>query len=542
MKHWLSHASPTRRPSRSTWVLLHLLATVLVLALASCGGSGGGGNGGGSTVTVSISPSTATVSTGGAVSFTATVSGTSNTAVTWTTSGGSITPAGVLTAPATAGTVTVTATSVADTSAKATATVTVGSTSGTPTITITPSNPVVTPGSTIDFTATLSNGTGTIVWEASQGKIDSSTGVYTAPNKVTTDTVTARLSGNSSVFTRISVAVSNEGPTITITPSVATLGTNEKTKFTATVGNTSNTGVTWSATGGFISSDGTFTAGSTPGTYVVTAASTQDPSRIATAKVTVNAITVSVTPNPVTLAVGQSQTFSARVVGANYSGVTWSASTGTINSSTGAYVAPLTATTATITATSIADPSAKGTSTVTVQSSSSFSYDFESGTPAVWNPTNNATTPVGNRHFLGRQSGTTPVTLTLSSLTAHTSVNVEFDLYVIGAWDGSATNGQFQVNLGSTNVFSQTFSNITGANQSYPDSGTHLPGYSSTEQNTLGYTHDPSILYNDTVYHVKLTNLAHSSSSATLTFLAGLTGDVTDKSWGIDNVKVSANP
>lgn len=78
-------------------------------------------------VTVTISPTTATVAQGASKTFKATVTGSSNTGVTWSVSsgGGSITTAGVYTAPATAGTYIVTVTSKADTTKKATATVTV---------------------------------------------------------------------------------------------------------------------------------------------------------------------------------------------------------------------------------------------------------------------------------------------------------------------------------------------------------------------------------------------------------------------------------
>jgi hypothetical protein len=75
---------------------------------------------------VSVSPATARSITTGTLPFTATVQGTTtNKAATWTASAGSITSAGVFTAPSKTGTVTVTATSSADHTKSATATVTV---------------------------------------------------------------------------------------------------------------------------------------------------------------------------------------------------------------------------------------------------------------------------------------------------------------------------------------------------------------------------------------------------------------------------------
>src|ERR1700747_916782 len=77
------------------------------------------------TVTVSISPTSASMPTGGTQQFTATVSGSTNTAVTWSGTGETIPSAALYTAPGTAGTYTVNATSVADTTKSATAAVTV---------------------------------------------------------------------------------------------------------------------------------------------------------------------------------------------------------------------------------------------------------------------------------------------------------------------------------------------------------------------------------------------------------------------------------
>jgi hypothetical protein len=72
-------------------------------------GCGGSSSGGGTTITVSVSPSTVDVGLGAQTQFTATVTGTSNTAVTWQVNGtaggssaaGTITSSGVYTAPTT---------------------------------------------------------------------------------------------------------------------------------------------------------------------------------------------------------------------------------------------------------------------------------------------------------------------------------------------------------------------------------------------------------------------------------------------------------
>jgi hypothetical protein len=77
-------------------------------------------------VGISISPTSATVALEGTQQFTPTVTGTTNTAVTWSDSGGgSVNSSGLYTAPDDAATATVTVTSVADATKSASATVTV---------------------------------------------------------------------------------------------------------------------------------------------------------------------------------------------------------------------------------------------------------------------------------------------------------------------------------------------------------------------------------------------------------------------------------
>src|SRR5690242_6569533 len=87
---------------------------ILIAAFtAACGGGGSGSNTNSppppppSNVTVSISPPGATVAPGGSVQFTATVTGTTNTAVSWSAGGieggngtvGTISASGAYTAP-----------------------------------------------------------------------------------------------------------------------------------------------------------------------------------------------------------------------------------------------------------------------------------------------------------------------------------------------------------------------------------------------------------------------------------------------------------
>lgn len=115
-----------------------LIGSNLALAIlaSGCGGGGGGNSGRTSTtsVVISISPMTASVTTGGTTQFTATVSGSSNQAVSWYANGvlngngtaGLVSTSGLYTAPATVPnptSVTVSATSQADPTKSASASV-----------------------------------------------------------------------------------------------------------------------------------------------------------------------------------------------------------------------------------------------------------------------------------------------------------------------------------------------------------------------------------------------------------------------------------
>lgn len=106
-------------------MLRAMLIAFASLLMVACGGDDDDDN---KNVMVSINPASASVKVGKTQAFTATVTGHSNTAVTWKVEGansGSITSDGVYTAPATAGNYRVVATSVGDTKKSATANITV---------------------------------------------------------------------------------------------------------------------------------------------------------------------------------------------------------------------------------------------------------------------------------------------------------------------------------------------------------------------------------------------------------------------------------
>lgn len=168
---------------------------------------------------------------------------------------------------------------------------------------------------------------------------------------------------------------------VTVTPAEVTLAPGGTQKFEATVSTSGSisTAVTWSVVpenGGTIDQTGLYKAPSDPGEYYVKATSVADQTKSAQAKVIVDdsgtgeILSVTVTPEEVTLLPGGTQQFEASVsaTGTISTAVIWSVITpdgGTIDQ-TGFYRAPLAAGEYYIKATSVADPSKSDQAKVTV--------------------------------------------------------------------------------------------------------------------------------------------------------------------------------
>lgn len=155
---------------------------------------------------------------------------------------------------------------------------------------------------------------------------------------------------------------------VSISPGMVTVNANAQVQFGASVSNSGNKTVLWSASGGTIADTGLYTAPPTAGIYQVVAASQADPSKTATAIVTVVAPVI-VTPSTVALAPLGTQIFTATVAATGDTNVTWSitegASGGTITAG-GVYTAPATVGTYHVVATSVADPTLSGTAVVSI--------------------------------------------------------------------------------------------------------------------------------------------------------------------------------
>ena len=183
---------------------------LLIAMFMAASGCGGGGSTLPSQVTVSITPLTADLVEGATQTFTATVTGSANTAVAWKVqegaAGGTITSAGLYTTPNSTGTFHVIATSQADSSKTATATITVSSTSAS--VAITPASVTLAPSGTQTFTVTVQGLANTdVTWtvqEAAGGSV-SNTGFYSAPSVtgffhvVATSVADATFSGSATI-------------------------------------------------------------------------------------------------------------------------------------------------------------------------------------------------------------------------------------------------------------------------------------------------------------------------------------------------------
>ena len=262
-------------------------------------------------VTVTVAPAAATVRAGHSQLFTATVTGAPNT-VTWSVNGitggdavaGTIDGSGVYTAPSIVpnpSTVTVRATSTAAPTAAGSAAVSIiprtsiSSVTPSPVVagafTIAVAGAGFTSGSVVSF-----DGVSLATSFVSSTQLSAS-GSAPAP-KTSVPVVVTTPDGDSSSAFYVNV-VSPPPVTISITPASATVRVRSTKQFTATVQNSTNTGVIWKVNGitggnstvGTISTSGLYKAPSAvpaPATVVVGATAAADSTKTATASVVVS--------------------------------------------------------------------------------------------------------------------------------------------------------------------------------------------------------------------------------------------------------------
>lgn len=176
-----------------------------------------------------------------------------------------------------------------------------------------------------------------------------------------------------------------------------------------------------------------------------------------------------------------------------------------------------------------------------------YSTGFESETAAEWSKNRIATSPSGLR-YLG-SFGNESVTLNLTSLPRHSELQISFDLFLIGSWDGYNTisgEGPDVWSMATERgriLISTTFSNAPtsppSSLQSFPGTyheGEYPAGTGATLKGSLGFEKGPHH-FGDSVYRITK-KFAHSGSALKLTFWAtGL--EPIGESWGIDNVRLT---
>ncbi len=183
---------------------------------------------------------------------------------------------------------------------------------------------------------------------------------------------------------------------------------------------------------------------------------------------------------------------------------------------------------------------------------------FEGEVASAWSMQRTETTPVGDRTFLGPFANDI-LDFKLPDLPPHDRVEVVFDLFIMGSWEGNASvdaRGRavgpdvWRLSVASgAELMQTTFSNVGFIerydHQAYPDAypdGDHPARTGADESNSLGYLRDfPDLGVGtrpvDTVYHMAY-SFDHDDALLWLVFEgSGLTGHL-DENWGLDNVTV----
>jgi hypothetical protein len=333
-------------------------------------------------VGVSINPPSVSLGVGQQQGFVASVTGSTNTSVNWTVSPNNVGTFvnGTYTAPSSinsAQTITITATSLADPTRFASAVVNLVPVVG---VSVNPPSVSLGVGQQQGFIASVTGSTNTAVsWTVSPNNVGTFVnGTYTAPSIINSPQVVTITATSQADPTKFASATVNLVPVvgISINPPTVNLGAGQPEAFSTKVTGSTNTAVTWSVSPSNVGQlmNGTYFAPAivnAPQTVVVTATSVADPTKSASATVSlVPVVAVTMTPAIMSLTANRSQVLTVNVTGTYNTGVTWiisPANVGTLLN--GVYTAPATVSTIQlikITATSQADPTQSAVSLITL--------------------------------------------------------------------------------------------------------------------------------------------------------------------------------
>lgn len=303
------------------------------LLIAACGGSTPDSSSdtapAGQTVAVTTAPTEADIEPGTSLKFGAQVTGTADASVVWAVAeadGGTIDASGLYTAPAAEGTYHVRAVSTVSAKSNGSSVVRVKKgAAAAVTVAVDPATVTVAAGGSHSFAAVVTGTTTrTVTWTVQEGSgcgSVSSAGLYTAPNAGATCHVRAASVADATKSGTATITVTAPPApvvAISISPTTATLDACKGQVFTASVTNTSNTAVTWTVVeaGGGTVTGGAYVAPTAAGTYRVMAVSQADPTKTATATVTVGperVLSVAVTPGSGTVQANGTLAFAANV-------------------------------------------------------------------------------------------------------------------------------------------------------------------------------------------------------------------------------------
>ncbi len=321
---------------------------------------------------------------------------------------------------------------------------------------VSPNPTTLAVGGTRQFTAVGTDFSGAVVtvtptWSvAAGGGTISASGLFTAGTTPGTFSNTVTATSNGVTGTATVIVTVGALATITVTPNPASLAINTTQTFTAVGRDASGNVVaitpSWSVVAGGGSIDpnsGIFTAGSTVGTYTNTVrASVGTIGGVATVNVTNGPVaSITVTPNPATVAASATQQFTAvaRDAGNNVVTITpvWSIVNGggTIDATTGLFTAGTTGGTFanTVRATS---GSVSGTATVTVTTGPVLSIIVSP------NPANVQVNGTQQFTATGRDASgnTVPITPVWSVVNGGGTINPSTGLFTAGSVAGTFTN------------------------------------------------------------------------------------------------------
>ncbi|HEX9894284.1 MAG TPA: hypothetical protein VGA78_10195 [Gemmatimonadales bacterium] len=351
-----------------------------------------------SLLSLSLTPTSANLAPGSPAQFSVSGAwsdgGSGTPSVTYSSTGGSISAGGLYTAGSVAGTYRVIAQHTGGTLAD-TSTIVVSVSAPTLTVlTIAPKTTSLQTGGTRQFSVsgTWSDGSTTppaVAWTTNVGTVTNA-GLYVAPATTGTYRVIASQVGGSRADTAtVTVTAAVTIVALEVTPDQKNMQPGQTQQYSAQAtysnGGTGTPTMSWSSSGGLVTSGGLYTAPAAAGGYLVIAQASGSTLRD-TAQVTVSApstggTTVTVTPSTLTLDIGEVYQFAALARLSDGStqttGLIWSTTGGGLVDGTGQYRAPRTAGIYPVTVQHSSGATSQATVTVVVPSAPYFSDSFD---------------------------------------------------------------------------------------------------------------------------------------------------------------------